>query len=40
MAAEEALLPNPFLSFTPPSNNHDSGTLDFFALFGHGKKRA
>lgn len=38
---EEAQLPNPFISFTPPPRyDHGGGTLEFFSLFGPGKNKS
>lgn len=40
MKPEEAHLPNPFISFTPPRSNYGNGRLDFFSLFGRGKNKS
>ncbi|CAL4928692.1 unnamed protein product [Urochloa decumbens] len=40
MKLEEARLPNPFISFTPPQDKHGNGRLDFFSLFGPGKNKS
>ncbi|EER92979.1 uncharacterized protein LOC8059477 [Sorghum bicolor] len=40
MKPEEARLPNPFISFTPPLSNYGNGILNFFSLFGRGKNKS
>lgn len=40
MKPEEARLPSPIISFTPPRSNYGNGRLDFFSLFGRGKNKS
>ncbi|CAN6285946.1 unnamed protein product [Urochloa humidicola] len=37
---EEARLPNPFISFTPPQGKYGNGRLYFFSLFGPRKNKS